>query len=314
MANTPNPSPGPNPPGTNTAPTLQSIINTQQQTLQAVMGGGGASQSGKLSDSSQIFLGYNKAKNQNSLYRTGPTRGPLSPGFQSGANSQDYGTLKLAPTTWDAATLSQFVNNGILRKVRGFDVGMGMPEILSAWDDLIQTSYAINKGKAASDAGQWTPWDVMNSYSNSANKFGTVRKGDWEYDVATGEKVKYVGPKTKTQTNRQVDLSSAEDVQALTTQVLTEALGRAPTAKEVATYKATINGAENANPLISTQTQTLNDMGEVVNTTTKNTGGMSAAAKQGLVEEGAKKGPEYGKYQSATTYYNAMMQMITGGG
>lgn len=312
MAPTPSPSPGPNPPGTNTAPTIQDMINNQNATLQQLMKGGGST--GKLGDSSSIFLGYNKATNQNSLYRTGGATGPLSPGFKAGENTSSYAEVKLAPTTWDSKTLAAFVNEGIMRKAHGFDVGMGMPEILSAWDDLVQAAYGINQSKGPGAEGKWTPMDVLRSYANSANKFGTIRKGDWEYDVATGEKVRYVGPRTKTQTSRQVDLSSAEDVQALTTQILTQALGRAPTAKEVATYKATINGAEKANPTLSTQTQTLNDMGEVTNTSTTNTGGMSAAAKGALVEKGAKQGPEYGKYQSATTYYNALMQMITGGG
>jgi hypothetical protein len=44
----------------------------------------------------------------------------------------------------------------------------------------------------------------------------------------------------------------------------------------------------------------------------KTTGGASAAARGTLVEDAAKKGPEYGKFQSATTYFDAMMQMIGG--
>jgi hypothetical protein len=284
-----------------------------QYTAQIGQAGSVAStNTGKLADNSTIFMG--RSKDKSNLFRTGPQTGPYAPPSTSTEINTDYANAILAPTRWSSDQLAQFVNNGIMRKVAGFDVGMGMPEILSAWDDLVKTSFLINKGKANDDASKWTPWDVMNSYSNSANKFGTVRRGDWEYDVATGEKVKYVGPKTKTQTSKQVDLSSAADVQAITTQVLTQALGRAPTAKELATYKATINGAEQANPTVSTQTQTLNDMGEVVNTSTKTSGGMSAEAKAGLVQQGAKQGPEYGKYQSATTYYNAMMAMITGGG
>ena len=223
----------------------------------------------------------------------------------------NYDQAVLAPLGWNSDQLSRFVNNGIMRKVAGFDVGMGMPEIISAWDDLVKSSIFFTQ-KAGGK--MWTPWDVMNSYSDSANKFGTVRKGDWEYDVATGEKVRYVGPKSKTQTDTRVDLSSAEDVKAITTDVLTRTLGRAPTAAEVAQYKATINAQEQANPTITTQTQTLNDMGEVTATKTNTSGGVSAAAKAQLATDKSKQGPEYGKYQSGTTYYNAMMQMITGGG
>jgi hypothetical protein len=151
----------------------------------------------------------------------------------------------------------------------------------------------------------------MESYKTDG-KFGTVRRGDWLYDIATGEKVKYVGPKSKTTTNKNVNLSSPEDVRALTTQMLSELLGRAPTPEELSKYRAAINGYEEANPEVTTTTSTLNDQGEVVAQSSKTTGGASAAARGTLVEDAAKKGPEYGKFQSATTYFDAMMQMIGG--
>ncbi|WP_460996981.1 hypothetical protein, partial [Staphylococcus aureus] len=71
------------------------------------------------------------------------------------------------------------------------------------------------------------------------------------------ERVKYVGPTSQTTKNTSINLSSSQDVQALTTQVLTQALGRAPTAKEVAQYKSTLNAAEKANPQITTTTSQL---------------------------------------------------------
>lgn len=272
---------------------------------------GGSSKTG-LTGSSLVYLGGltggTQGPNYGLLHNT--STGDFFKTGNTGAGYASYDTAKAMPLQWDQSTMKQFVNAGILSKLPGFNSGMGMPEVMDAWDNLVQSAIAFS---AADPNKKWTPWDVMNSYKNDG-KFGTVRKGDWEYDVATGEKVKYVGPKTKTVSSKTIDLSSAEDVQAITTQVLTQALGRAPTAKEVAQYKATINGYERENPTVSTQTQTLNDMGEIVNTSTVNTGGTTAAGKAALVEKGAKQGPEYGKYQSATTYYNAMMQMITGGG
>jgi hypothetical protein len=272
---------------------------------------GGSGKTG-LTGSSRVYLGGltggTQGPNYGLLHNT--PSGDFFKTGDTGAGYATYDTAKTMPLQWDQSTLKQFINAGILNKLPGFKVGMGMPEVMSTWDDLVQSAIAFS---AADPNKKWTPWDVMNSYKNDG-QFGTIRKGDWEYDAATGEKVKYVGPKTKTVSSKTVDLSSPEDVQAITTQVLTQALGRAPTAKELATYKATINGYEKANPTVSTQTQTLNDMGEIVNTSTVNSGGTTAQGKAALVEEQAKKGPEYGKYQSATTYYNAMMQMITGGG
>ena len=281
------------------------------QALQANPQSGGGGKAG-LTGSTPVYLGSLTAGTQ------GPNYGILAPTnrgnlFKTDSGSTGYGTYdsaKAMPLQWNDSILKQFVNTGILNKVPGFNGNMGMPEIMSAWDDLVQASIAFNQ----SDPNRkWTPWDVLNTYKTDG-KFGTIRKGDWEYDVATGEKVKYVGPKTKTQTDKRIDLSSAEDVKALTTQVLTQTLGRAPTAQELAQYKATLNAQEQANPTLTTQTQTLNDMGEVVNTATTQSGGLSAEAKAGLVSDKSKQGPEYGKYQAATTYYNAMMQMISGGG
>ncbi len=191
---------------------------------------------------------------------------------------------------------------------------MGMPEILDAWDNQIKSAWGISQTSGKT----WTPYDVMNSYSSEGNKFGTVKKGDWEYDVATGERVRYLGKLTKTTTQKSVDLTSPEDAKALTTSVLTQALGRAPTAKEFAQYRSSINALERANPTQSTTTTTYNpnmDTGELetASSNTTTSGGVSAEALQNSVLEGAKDTSEYGKYQAATTYWDAMMQMMSGG-
>ncbi len=268
------------------------------QTHQSV----GLAASTSLSDTSSIFLGQTGRK--------GGTYGPQMPELS-------YAQAKLLPRDWTADQLRSFVNTGIMRKVPGFDVGMGMPEIMSAWDDLVQSSFALNTGLNEKDK-RWTPFDVLDTYSNEKNKFGTVKKGDWEYDVATGERVRYLGKLTKTTTQKSVDLTSPEDAKALTTSVLTQALGRAPTAKEFAQYRASINALERANPTQSTTTTTYNpnmDTGELetASSNTTTSGGVSAEALQNSVLEGAKDTSEYGKYQAATTYWDAMMQMMSGG-
>jgi hypothetical protein len=232
-----------------------------------------------------------------------------------GSGVMTYQEAQMLPRQWlqsDPDKLKQLINTGVLNKVPGFDVGMGIPEIMAAWDKLVQASFTMNQGLKDTDK-HYTPFDILNSYSNTKNKWGTVRQGDWLYDVATGAKIKYVGPKSKTTTSRDVNLSSAEDVKALTTQVLTQALGRAPTTDEVAQYRATINAQEQANPTVTTTTQTLNDQGEVSAQSSKTTGGFDAAAQQQLVQDQAVKTPEFAKYQSGTTYWNALMSMLTGG-
>lgn len=234
-------------------------------------------------------------------------QGPKFEGYDYTAkNEVPYEEAQTMPLTWSEKEKRDFVNKGILYKMPGFSADMGMPEIMDRWDDL-----AAMSSEWAKRGQRWSPWDIMESYKNDG-KFGTVRRGDWLYDAATGEKVKYVGPKTKTTTDKRVNLSSPEDVKALTTQMLSELLGRAPTVDELAKYRAAINGYEEANPEVTTTTTTLDDMGEAIAQDSKTSGGTSEAARSVLIQDSAKKGPEYGKHQAATTYFDAMMQMIGG--
>lgn len=261
---------------------------------------------GKFSGTSLVYM--------QGLKKVAPN--PQQPPVKGGRLTVTADEARREPLRWmqeDPETLKKFVNSGVLNKVPGFDVGMGMPEIMQAWDKLLEDSWMMNKYMPGGEDKKFTPWDVLNSYSNQSGRFGTIRRGDWEYDVATGEKVKYVGPKNKTTTEKRVDLSSVEDVKAITTNALSQLLGRAPTAAELSKFRSTINNLEQQNPTMATTTQTLNDMGEVVNTDTKTSGGLSAEARAQAVAEGAKQGPEYGKFQSGTTYWGALMQMMGGG-
>lgn len=227
-----------------------------------------------------------------------------------------YSEAILDVTHWDDNQLRQFVNKGIINKVPGFEVGMGLPQIQSAWQNMVEASVLFNQSLKENQT-PWTPYDVMDTWANQKGKFGTQRQGDWIFDVATGERIKYVGPKSRTTTSRNVDLSSPEDVKALASQMLAELLGRAPTAKELAQFRSSINAEERANPQVTTVTQQLSPdlaTGEVRVTDESSTtsGGVSDAARAALVTSPVQDTKEYGKYQAGTTYFDAMMQMIGG--
>jgi hypothetical protein len=244
----------------------------------------------------------------------------MKSGEGKGYDALDYETARLLPTGWSPDRLKEFVNKGIMYGLPGFDVGMGMPEIVSAWDDLVKASATFSTG-----GKKWTPWDVMDTYGGKDQKFGTMTKGDWVYDVATGERLKYVGKTTRTSKSEQVNLSSPEEAQALITQVLREALGRAPNAEELAKFKASIAGYEKSSPEVTTVTETATpesiaaaqasggDVFTGANQKSTTSGGVSDAARAALVTAPTEDTKEYGKYQSATTYWDAMMQMIGGG-
>lgn len=256
---------------------------------------------------------YSKLTETSKVY-TGKTTEytPNQSGYMQKKNFQEFGLYRLAPLDWTDDQKAKFVNQGIMNKAPGFDVSMGMPEILSAWEDLIKSADQMNRKDP--DNPTWTPDDVLGTYSNPKGKYGTVRKGDWEYDIATGEKIKYVGPLSKTTTNTTIDKLSREDALALAKNSMSQMLGRAPTNGEVANYLDILNGYSAAHPGVSTTTTDIDpETGEARNSTTVNTGGTTAAGKQALLEEQIQKNPEYGAYQAATTGMGWLMQMVNGG-
>lgn len=228
---------------------------------------------------------------------------------------EDYNSVIGLPAIWareDPKKLQEFVNKGISHKIPGFDVDMGMPEIMDAWKRIVDSSVEISKGTGA----KWSPWDIIDSYSKPG-AFGTTRKGDFIYDVGTGKPVKYVGPTSKTKTSKQVNLSSPEEVRALAIQSLREALGRNPTDNEVAQFRASINALEQRNPEVTTQTVQLRPnlaTGEVeeVSSSSTTSGGVGQAEAQGLISSQVEKSPEYAKFQGAN-YFNDLLAMLGGG-
>lgn len=238
--------------------------------------------------------------------------GPYAPGYRApytGGGGMSYAEASMLPTTWSEKELRSFVNKGILYKAQGFSADMGMPEIVNAWQGLVQNAQQFSQSGT-----DWSPYDVLETYNQKPGSFGTTKSadGDWLLDARTGERIKYIGPRSKTTTSKHVDLSSPEDVRALATQSLTELLGRAPTAEEMTKYRASIAGYEKSNPQLTTTTTQINDQGEATGESSTTSGGATDAARAGLISDEAKQGPEYGKFQSATTYFNAMMQMMGG--
>lgn len=277
-------------------------------------GGAIASIGGTASAGTQIFMG--SKKRSGTMQEIGPDGRRITlPTTGSEDLYQDIDEVRALPALWareDPGKLRDFVNRGIVAKIPGFDSDMGLPEILDKWDDFISVSAALGeKGQ------KWTPWDVMDTYGNTKGKFGTERRGDFVYDVATGQAVKYVGPTSKTTKQSRVNLTSAEDVKAIAMDALRQALGRAPTAEEVAKFKATVNTMERATPEVTTTTSQLKPnlaTGEVETVSQSSTvsGGVSQAAIAQTITDSVQDTDEAGKYQAGTTYFNALLGMLGG--
>ncbi len=283
-----------------------------------IQGGAITASAGGPVDSGRVYMGTKKGKTSGTIHEIGPDGRPVLVPVTRDIETEDYMDLEEArglPAIWareDPKKLRDFVNKGIIAKMPGFDGDMGLPEIMDKWDDLLTMSAELDK------RGQkWSPWDIMNTYGNTKGKFGTERRGDFVYDIATGQAVKYVGPTTKTTKDSRVNLTSAEDVKAIAMQALREALGRAPTAEEVAKFKSTINALEQSQPEVTTTTSQLKpnlQTGEVetVSQSSTTSGGVSQAAIQETILGAVEGSEEAGKYQAGTTYFNALMGLIGG--
>lgn len=261
-----------------------------------------------------VWLGGYKQKEQ----KLGP--GPYAPGYKPEENlfTQDRDMVSFQdaarqPVDWDEKRLRDFVNKAILYKVPKASPDMGMPEILDMWDDLLRTAWATSTPDKPV-----TPWDILDSYAKNEGKFGTTVENGWVIDLSTGKRIGYKGDLTKKTKRSEVNLTSAEEVHAIMNQALADALGRAPTTNELAQFRASVASMEANRPATSEVTTTYKpnlETGELeeVSSSAVSSGGVSSGDIQQAASQLAQKTPEYGKYQSGTTYFDAMMQMITGG-
>lgn len=261
-----------------------------------------------------VWLGGFKPKDT----KLGP--GPYAPGYKPEQNRftqeremTSFQDASRMPMDWDEKQLKEFVNKAILYKVPDASPDMGMPEILNIWDDMLRVAWATSTPDKPV-----TPWDILDSYAKTDGKFGTTVQNGWVIDLSTGKRIGYKGDLTKKTKRTEVNLTSPEEVHALMNQALADALGRAPTDNELAAFRASVAGMEAARPQTSEVTTTYKpnlETGELeeVSSNAVSSGGVSSGDIQQAASQAAKGTPEYGKYQSGTTYFDAMMQMITGG-
>ncbi len=170
-------------------------------------------------------------------------------------------------------------------------------DALKATDDQIASmwgSYVQQSANHLAGGVSISPWDILAK------------------DITTrGGSPSLAG--TKTQKTTDTSLTSRVDAEALFTQAAQQLLGRDPTKQESAAFHNMLNAQEKANPTVATTTTTTDEEGNVVSQSRTSTGGLGAGGAQLLAKQKAEENPEYGAYQAATTYYNAMMQVIQRG-
>lgn len=113
-------------------------------------------------------------------------------------------------------------------------------------------------------------------------------------------------PKTTTNTSTQIVLPDKSDAQASVSTLFQESLGRAPTDDEMERYVSMMMSSYKKNPATTTTKTTTDRTG---NSTSKSTTTGQYNPAEDLKNK-AQADPEWGAYQAATTYFNAMQSAM----
>lgn len=182
-----------------------------------------------------------------------------------------------------------------IEKLGGDTTKMKDQDLFKIWQEyVVQAAMRTRQGQDAN------PWDVMGMDISSQE---AVRKAQLQKPN-----------EFLTATQSQTKLSTAADAKAILYQASRTLLGRAPTEAESSSFFADLNAEESANPEMTTTTTERTAAGDVVSQNSVSSGGLSADAKQLMTLEAAKKNPEYGAYQAATTFKDALMSKVYGKG
>lgn len=117
----------------------------------------------------------------------------------------------------------------------------------------------------------------------------------------------FTGSRSSTSTS--VDLTDPMTAKAIVNDALSRYLGRSANDSEIKALTASINSAERSNPSVTNSTTSYQD-GVAVSESSTTSGGVTNAGRQQIVADDAMARPEYGAYQSASTYFNALTQAI----
>lgn len=153
-------------------------------------------------------------------------------------------------------------------------------------------------GKYYAAGKKLTPWDVLQL------------KG-FHVDGTGGNGSPYAN-QTLTETHKDTSYIDGATADAYTRSIFQETLGRDPTHDELSKYRILVTGYEKGHPAVSKSTVHYNAMGAAQDTTSETVQGPDAVGLQDQMKQQAKADPEYGAYQAATTYYNAIQDLING--
>lgn len=236
-----------------------------------------------------IFLGWKPS--QNVYVRGGATAEQARAAITGTADVKSYNDVANQYYTWDEGTKQKFRTELALT---GLETDrMSDAQLQKAWASYVAQSGAYWQN---GNGRGLTPWDIVSMDRSSREK---VRRG----------------PTTTTSTSTALDISTRQDAAYIAQQAARSLLGRDPTQQETTKLLGALNAYERNNPRVSTSTTVTQpagaegEPGESTSTSTT-TGGVGEGARAMIAQEQLKQGKEYGAYQAATTYFNAMMQTL----
>lgn len=164
-------------------------------------------------------------------------------------------------------------------------------DLYSAWAKAVQAAQSYNSTQ--SDKGKWlSPWEAIGKMAmKGAAGSGSGYSG-------------FVGTRKSKSVNKRV--YTLQEVQAAANSIARDALGRDLKPEELQAALSQINRASELSPEVSDTTQTTDANGNTSSTTT-NSGGIDPNA---IVQDAAKKNPEYARVQAGMTYFKAAMSAL----
>lgn len=171
--------------------------------------------------------------------------------------------------------------------------GYNKLDLKKAWAQLVGDAVDEN---LANPQAMLTPYDMIDNYKAADGS-----------DTGPGGT-----PKLSNAITRDVQLTTNADARKLLRSMMSAGLGRMPTSVEVDRFQARLNAAQSANPTVTTRTGA--DDGTTSTVSNIQTGGIDP---QGFAQDeviSTDPESEYGRYQQATTYTNALLAAIRGPG
>jgi hypothetical protein len=158
-------------------------------------------------------------------------------------------------------------------------------DMVSQWQNAVNEAgnyYAYGKKKV-------TPWGVLDMWEKNGN-VGASKT-----------------PTTTTHTSVNYAVPDKSDAQAAIQSLFQEQMGRDPNDQEMDKYTSMLMSKYKSHPQTQTEREITDSKGNTTTTTTGTSGAYNPAV---YLQNQAEADPEWGAYQAATTYFNAMQQAL----